>query len=64
MRPENLTSKSILVGPKEKIVADLKAVEAAGIAEVILYFNYGLKPHALVKEQMQRFAEEIAPAFR
>jgi len=63
MKAENLTSKSILVGPPDKIVADLKAVEAAGVAEVILYFNYGLKPHAMVKEQMQRFAEEIAPAF-
>lgn len=64
MQAENLTSNSILVGPKEKIVEDLRQVEAAGIAEVILYFNYGLKPHAMVKEQMQRFAEEIAPAFR
>ena len=64
MKAESLTSKSILVGPKEKIVEDLKQVEAAGIAEVILYFNYGLKPHGMVKEQMQRFAEEIAPAFR
>ena len=63
MKPENLTSKSILVGPKEKIIEDLKQVEQAGIAEVILYFNYGLKPHAMVKEQMQRFAEEVAPAF-
>ena len=63
MKAENLTSKSILVGPRDKIVADLKEIEAAGIAEVILYFNYGLKPHAMVKEQMQRFAEEIAPAF-
>ena len=35
----------------------------AGISEVILYFNYGLKPHAQVKEQMARFMEEIAPAF-
>ena len=64
MKAESLTSKSILVGPREKIVEELKQVEAAGIAEVILYFNYGLKPHAMVKEQMQRFAEEIAPAFR
>ena len=63
MKAENLTSRSILVGPKEKIVEDLKQVEAAGVAEVILYFNYGLKPHAMVKEQMQRFAEEVAPAF-
>jgi alkanesulfonate monooxygenase SsuD/methylene tetrahydromethanopterin reductase-like flavin-dependent oxidoreductase (luciferase family) len=63
MRPESLTSKSILVGTPEKIIADLQAVEAAGIAEVILYFNYGMKPHSLVKEQMHRFMEQIAPAF-
>lgn len=63
MKPENLTSKSILVGSPQKIVDDLAAVEASGISEVILYFNYGLKPHAMVKEQMQRFMEEIAPAF-
>jgi len=39
------------------------ALEAAGIAEVILYFNYGQKPHAQVKEQMDRFMREIAPHF-
>ncbi len=33
------------------------------MAEVILYFNYGLKPHEMVKAQMQRFMEEIAPSF-
>jgi alkanesulfonate monooxygenase SsuD/methylene tetrahydromethanopterin reductase-like flavin-dependent oxidoreductase (luciferase family) len=63
MKPESLTSKSVLVGSPQKIVNDLKAVEAAGVSEVILYFNYGLKPHAMVKEQMQRFMEEVAPAF-
>ncbi|MBM3569980.1 MAG: LLM class flavin-dependent oxidoreductase [Alphaproteobacteria bacterium] len=63
MKPEALTSKSILVGPPTKIVEDLKRVEAAGIAEVILYFNYGAKPHAMVKDQMSRFAAEIMPAF-
>ena len=63
MKPESLTSKSVLVGSPQKIVDDLKAVEAAGISEVILYFNYGLKPHAMVKEQMQLFMSEIAPAF-
>ena len=35
----------------------------AGVAEVILYFNYGQKPHGLVKEQMERFMKEIAPHF-
>ena len=53
----------MLVGSTDKIIEDLKQVEAAGISEVILYFNYGLKPHAMVKEQMQRFMTDIAPAF-
>ncbi len=64
MKPESLTSKSVLIGSPQKIIDDLKTIEAAGIAEVILYFNYGLKPHAMVKDQMQRFMEQIAPAFR
>jgi alkanesulfonate monooxygenase SsuD/methylene tetrahydromethanopterin reductase-like flavin-dependent oxidoreductase (luciferase family) len=63
MKPENLTAKSVLVGSPQKIIDDLKTVEASGISEVILYFNYGLKPHAMVKEQMQRFMTDIAPAF-
>ena len=41
----------------------LKQVEKAGISEVILYFNYGLKPNTMVLEQMERFATEIMPAF-
>ena len=63
MQPGDLTSNSILVGSPEKIIEDLKRVEAAGISEVILYFNYGLKPHNMVKEQMERFMRDIAPAF-
>jgi alkanesulfonate monooxygenase SsuD/methylene tetrahydromethanopterin reductase-like flavin-dependent oxidoreductase (luciferase family) len=63
MKPENLTSKSVLVGSPQKIIDDLKTVESSGISEVILYFNYGLKPHQMVKDQMQRFMEDIAPAF-
>ena len=63
MRPEKLTDKSILCGSAQHIVDTLKQVEAAGIAEVILYFNYGQKPHALVKEQMERFMREVAPHF-
>jgi alkanesulfonate monooxygenase SsuD/methylene tetrahydromethanopterin reductase-like flavin-dependent oxidoreductase (luciferase family) len=63
MRPEKLTDKSILCGSPQHIVDTLKTVEAAGIAEVILYFNYGQKPHRLVKEQMERFMREVAPHF-
>ncbi|MBV8412727.1 MAG: LLM class flavin-dependent oxidoreductase [Alphaproteobacteria bacterium] len=63
MRPEKLTDKSILCGSPQHIVDTLKQVEHAGIAEVILYFNYGRKPHALVKEQMARFMSEVAIHF-
>jgi hypothetical protein len=41
----------------------LKRVETIGIDEVILYFNFGKRPDAFVREQMHRFTDEIAPAF-
>jgi alkanesulfonate monooxygenase SsuD/methylene tetrahydromethanopterin reductase-like flavin-dependent oxidoreductase (luciferase family) len=63
MKAESLTSRSILVGSPQKIIDDLKAVEQSGVSEVILYFNYGLKPHSMVKEQMAKFMELVAPAF-
>jgi alkanesulfonate monooxygenase SsuD/methylene tetrahydromethanopterin reductase-like flavin-dependent oxidoreductase (luciferase family) len=63
MTKESLSDKSILIGPAEVIIETLKRVERDGIEEVILYFNVGRKPHTLVKEQMHRFMEEIAPAF-
>lgn len=63
MEAGDLTANSILVGPPERIVETLQQVQAAGIAEVVLYFNYGLKPHGMVKDQMARFMEDIAPHF-
>ncbi|MDB5407689.1 MAG: hypothetical protein JWL84_2601 [Rhodospirillales bacterium] len=63
MKAENLTSKSILLGGPQKIIDDLKEIEAAGISEVILYFNYGLKPYDMVISQMDRFVADIMPAF-
>ena len=63
MKKEDLSDKSILLGSPQKIIDTLKKVEASGIDEVILYFNVGNKPHSLVKEQMHRFMEEIAPHF-
>jgi len=64
MKPEDLTSDSILIGNPAQIIDTLKVkVEAAGFDEVILYFNLGLKPHAQVKDEMSRFMEEVAPAF-
>jgi hypothetical protein len=63
MTKETLSDKSILLGPAGAIIETLKRVERDGIEEVILYFNVGRKPHALVKEQMHRFIAEVAPAF-
>ena len=63
MEKDKLSANSVLIGSPQQIIDQLKRVEAAGISEVILYFNVGNKPHTLVKEQMHRFMAEIAPAF-
>ena len=63
VRPEDLTENSVLLGNAARITETLKKVEAAGFDEVILYFNLGLKPHSQVKEEMDRFMREVAPAF-
>jgi alkanesulfonate monooxygenase SsuD/methylene tetrahydromethanopterin reductase-like flavin-dependent oxidoreductase (luciferase family) len=63
VRSEDLTENSVLLGSPAQITETLKKVEAAGFSEVILYFNVGMKPHAQVKEEMDRFMREVAPAF-
>lgn len=64
VKPEDLTENSVLVGNSERLTEILKKVEAAGFHEVILYFNVGMKPHAMVKEEMHRFMTEVAPHFQ
>jgi len=63
VKPADLTENSVLLGSPTRITETLKKVEAAGFSEVILYFNVGIKPHAQVKEEMERFMHEVAPAF-
>ncbi len=63
VRPEDLGENSVLIGSSAQIVDTLKKVEAAGVAEVILYVNVGLKPHGQVKDEMARFMAEVAPKF-
>jgi alkanesulfonate monooxygenase SsuD/methylene tetrahydromethanopterin reductase-like flavin-dependent oxidoreductase (luciferase family) len=63
VKPEDLTENSVLIGSAQQITDTLKKVQQAGFDEVILYFNVGLKPHAQVKDEMSRFAEEVKPAF-
>ena len=64
VKPEDLTENSVLLGTPDRMIETLKKVESLGFAEVILYFNVGLKPHPQVKEEMARFMEEVAPAFK
>jgi alkanesulfonate monooxygenase SsuD/methylene tetrahydromethanopterin reductase-like flavin-dependent oxidoreductase (luciferase family) len=63
VKPEHLTENSVLLGSPAQITDTLKKVEAAGFEEVILYVNVGMKPHTQVKEEMDRFMREVAPAF-
>jgi alkanesulfonate monooxygenase SsuD/methylene tetrahydromethanopterin reductase-like flavin-dependent oxidoreductase (luciferase family) len=63
VRPEDLSENSVLIGSSAQIIDTLQRVAAAGVAEIILYFNVGLKPHAQVTDEMARFAAEIAPHF-
>ena len=64
VKPEDLTENSVLIGNSARITEILKKVEAAGFDEVILYFNVGMKPHKMVKEEMDRFMSEVAPHFQ
>ncbi len=63
VQPQDLSENAVLLGSSPQIIDTLKKVEAAGIAEVILYVTVGLKPHAQVKHEMARFMAEVAPAF-
>ncbi len=63
IKAEDLTENSVLLGSPARMIDTLKKVEAAGVEEVILYFNVGLKPHTQVKDEMARFMAEVAPAF-
>lgn len=64
MTADDFTDAAVLIGTPERIAEILKArVADAGFDEAILYFNLGLKPHAQVKDEMQRFMEQVAPCF-
>ena len=63
VRPQDLSENSVLLGSSAQIADALTKVAAAGIDEVILYVNVGLKPHAQVKDEMARFMAEVAPGF-
>ena len=63
MQPHDLGERSIVTGDLEQCLATLKHVEAAGIEEVILYFNFGAYSHTNTRRMMERFAREVMPHF-
>jgi alkanesulfonate monooxygenase SsuD/methylene tetrahydromethanopterin reductase-like flavin-dependent oxidoreductase (luciferase family) len=64
MKPEQLNDNSMLMGNAKAITDSVAKVKDAGFDQVILYVNVGLKPHQQVKDEMQRFMEEVAPSFQ
>ena len=63
VRPQDLSDNAVLLGTPRQIIDTLKKAAEAGIAEIILYVNVGLKPHPQVREEMARFMSEVAPHF-
>jgi alkanesulfonate monooxygenase SsuD/methylene tetrahydromethanopterin reductase-like flavin-dependent oxidoreductase (luciferase family) len=63
MKPEDLGDRSIVTGTADEVIRQFEQVEAAGIEEVICYFNFGLLPHAETLHQMQRISREVMPHF-
>ena len=64
VKAENLSPNAVLLGSPQQMIDTLKTAQDAGFSEVILYVNVGLKPHGMVKDEMSRFMEEVAPQLR
>jgi alkanesulfonate monooxygenase SsuD/methylene tetrahydromethanopterin reductase-like flavin-dependent oxidoreductase (luciferase family) len=63
MQPSQLGDRSIITGDPEHCIEMLKACEAGGIEEIILYFNFGLLSHRDTLRAMERFAKDVMPHF-
>ena len=63
MKAEDFGERSVVTGDPETCIATLKKCEAAGIEEVILYFNFGHFSHTDTLKSMERFAREVMPHF-
>src|SRR5262249_29077565 len=63
MKAEDFGERSVVTGDRETCIATLKKCEAAGIEEVILYFNFGHFSHRDTLKSMERFAREVMPHF-
>lgn len=63
LKPSDLGDRSIVTGDTEHCIEILKRCEEGGIAEVILYFNFGRLSHLDTLKSMERFAREVMPHF-
>jgi alkanesulfonate monooxygenase SsuD/methylene tetrahydromethanopterin reductase-like flavin-dependent oxidoreductase (luciferase family) len=63
MKAEDFGERSVVTGDPETCINVLKKCEAAGIEEVILYFNFGHFSHRDTLKSMERFAREVMPHF-
>jgi alkanesulfonate monooxygenase SsuD/methylene tetrahydromethanopterin reductase-like flavin-dependent oxidoreductase (luciferase family) len=63
MTTADLSDKSIIVGDAEYVTKCLKKCEAAGLEEVILYFDFGGLSHNETMKAMERFAKQVLPNF-
>lgn len=63
-KPEQLGERSLVTGDPAACIEILKKCEAAGIEEVILYFNFGNLNHRDTLKSMERFARDVMPHFR
>ena len=64
MKPEDFGERSVVTGDPDACIATLKKCEAAGIEEVILYFNFGHFSHQDTLKSMERFARDVMPHFQ
>ena len=63
MKAEDFGERSVVTGDPAACIATLKKCEAAGIEEVILYFNFGHFSHQETLKSMERFARDVMPHF-
>ncbi|HEY0584382.1 MAG TPA: LLM class flavin-dependent oxidoreductase [Chloroflexota bacterium] len=63
MKAQDLGERSIVTGTVDEVIRQFEQVEAAGIEEVICYFNFGLLSHDETMHQMERVSREVMPHF-
>jgi alkanesulfonate monooxygenase SsuD/methylene tetrahydromethanopterin reductase-like flavin-dependent oxidoreductase (luciferase family) len=63
MQPQDLGERSIVTGTVDEVIRQFEQVEAAGIEEVICYFNFGLLSNDETLHQMERVSREVMPHF-